>query len=481
MVSINDTISRALSTIDQYKSLTQLKTAVSEGEYSHLQKHFSRLLVWKSCLITDSLRLQEWDAKLAATRVVYHKLAQASEMLVPWWTLEKDSIYYGEKKGSSASRNSSVSRSSSVRRLVKTNLTRISVDDPLAEKNARIPSRSPTPGPYTPSEADLDLLQTIIMDVERLFPGEPFFHSPTTASLDAKKQLIEILYVWAKCHPLVGYKQGIHEVLGVIYINLYQESVDILPTNTYSADDLRILALYDRHYLSHDLFTILSRFLVASRVTLRFYEGEDVLWRAIEDFNANLMKVDQLIHYNLVQKLKVELQLWIIRYFRLLLLRELNDVGVTSALWDRLVVAEGPISDIIGFMVIVLLINIKSDLITCDFSEGLSLLLHYPVPEQPYVFVDSLFKDAIKLYERRDNDLKLYEYGLRLNQKYNPNLRVSMSFNGTTVSAKSSSESSRAVSPSRGNKAQVRAETMAFEKTRLEMRLKKKAQQMLGK
>lgn len=481
MVSINDTISRALSTIDRYKALDQLKIAVADGEYAHHQKNFSRLLVWKTCLITDSLRVQDWDAKLAATRVVYHKLAQTNEMQVPWWTLENVSIYYRAKKTASLSRNSSVSRASSVRRLVKTNLARVSVEDPLSEKNVRAHSRSSTPEPYAHSEADSELLQTIIMDVERLFPGDPFFHSSTLASLDAKRQLIEILYVWAKCHPQVGYKQGIHEVLGVIYMNLFRESVDILPTNTYSSDDTRILALYDRHYLAHDLFTILGRFLVASRVTLRFYEGEEVLWRAIEDFNANLMKVDQIIHYNLVLKLKVELQLWIIRYLRLLLLRELNDVDVTSALWDRLVVADAPISDIIGFMVVVLLIHIKSDLITCDFSDGLSLLLHYPVPEQPYVFVDSLFKDAMKLYERRDNDLKLYEYGLRLNQKYNPNLRISMSFNGTTISAKSSSESSRAVSPVRQNGAQTRAETMAFEKTRMEMRLKKKAQQMLGK
>ncbi|SGZ57377.1 CIC11C00000000757 [Sungouiella intermedia] len=483
MLKENDIIQKVLLTIEQYKGNANIfKNSVLNNEYTSKKSNFTRLLVWKTCFITESLNLQAWETNLKTSRVIYHKLRQSQEMQLPWWKLDIDSPFYAPEIVDR------ITKLSKPQRLVRVQNVQ---NDPLALK-----SRSPTPlGPYEISEEDVDLLQSIILDIHRLFPGEKLFHDETDAALQTKKQLVSILYIWSKCNPQVGYKQGIHEILGLLYLNLLAESVEIPNTNTFSSDDLRILSLYDVHYLLHDLFTILNRFLISSGVISQFYQTETHLMASIEHFNGMLMKTDQLIHYNLITKLRLESQLWIIRYLRLLLLRELgSNLEIPSLLWDKLAACQllagngqQCIPDLIMFIIAVLLVHIKTELVLCDFSEALSLLLHFPITSrlnQDPEFVDKVFKDALHLYENKDNDLKLYEYGLKLNKKYNSRLRVSVGYTSgdspsNSLSAVSSPKLSTEVTRSIPTAEDSRAAKMAFEKVRMEMRLKKKAQLML--
>lgn len=481
METANNIISNALLTINQYKGLPHLKAAVSNDEYNSSVLYFSRTLVWKSVLITDSLKIQQWEVALERSRSLYDELFHLADMSVPWSKLNEDSAYYSRghtvrlssrasssprasRSGSPARiRSPSPSRKSSVRRKV---LTRVPAANPLD---------SPPPQ-Y--SESDVELLESIVLDIDRLFPGEEFFQPSNPKSLAARKQLIEVIYVWGKCHPTVGYKQGVHEIVGLVYMNLHRESIAIRHDITWTNEDLMILNLYDINFLPHDLFALMNQFLVQSGVITSFYESEAVLWKSIEKFNINLMKVDQLIHYNLVSQLKIESQLWIIRYFRLLLLREVasggnhgneNDLEVALLYWDKLICNPHGLSsipDLVMFLVIQLLIQLKTELITCDFGEALSLLLHYPIQakinKNPGKFIASVCKDATKLYEVKNNDLKLYELGIKLNSTYNPNVKI-------MFTPKALSETSE------------RVEKLKFDKLRLEMRLKKKTREMINK
>ena len=490
MIQENETISKVLLTIDQFKgNVDQFMSAIADNEYTPQNaKHFTRSLIWKTCYITKSLNIQTWDSRLSESRVIYHSLIKRKDMNIPWWDLERDHTFYQSKeialtRRQSVKRNTSTKTSRSVK---KTPLSTVSIsktDDPL--------NASSSPQLHDHIIEEMELLKTIILDIDRLFPGEKYFNSLTPSSLESKRQLIELLFVWSKCNPQVGYKQGFHEIMGLMYINLYREAINVPNDSTISKDDLKILSLYDKHYLRHDLFTLFNRFMVLGGIIGRFYENESVLWKSIESINVNLMKIDQLIHYNLISKLKLESQLWAIRYLRLLLLRELgNNLETTSLLWDKLVSIQKSISsipDLITFLIIGLLIRVKTELITCDFSECLSLLLHYPIGKEfskssPENFVYHLFRDAVKLYERRDNDLKLYNYGIHLNDKWNPKLKVVMNF---TNSNRNSGESSKSGSPDpseqikEGNGLMTKNEKMAFEKYRLEMRLKKKAQLLM--
>lgn len=488
----NATIANVLQTIDVYKgSVANFRKGVVENDYIPQKcRYFSRTLVWKTFLITGNLKILTWLKLLESSRVVYHELTKRTDMLVPWWKLEKDSVYF---------QTESVSRKTSLRRRGSSRILRgPSIKKPLERveiENKESPLSAQPSSPLGEADHVEDYLETIIMDVERLFPGEEFFNASTPVALKAKRSLIEILYIFSKCNPHVGYKQGFHEIFGLIYMNLYKEAIEIPNTNTMTNDDYEILSLYDINYISHDLFTILNKFLILSGITTRFFQDEANLWRSIEQFNASLMKIDQLIHYNLISKLKILSELWAIRFFRLLLLRELgNDLRVTSLLWDKFVVLAGSdagisaLPDVVMFVVVVLLIRIKTDLITCDFGEALSLLLHYPIKEQlespdAFKFIKSIHKNAVALYEIRANDKKLYQYGIQLNASANPSLKITMSFRGNSVTTGSprNSDDSSSVSRSASKSPQqspqdLRAEKLAFEKLRLEMRLKKKAQ-----
>ena len=64
-----------------------------------------------------------------------------------------------------------------------------------------------------------------------------------------------------------------------------------------------------------------------------------------------------------------------------------SDLETTMLLWDKLVSLQLPINlgnsissipDILNFMIIQLLIQVKTDILSSDFSECLSILLHYP-------------------------------------------------------------------------------------------------------
>ncbi|KAL6449823.1 Tbc1d5 TBC1 domain family member 5 [Candida maltosa Xu316] len=419
---------------------------------------FTRTLIWKSCLITDTLKINNWGSKLYDQRVIFHQLVNRKDMKVPWEKLEHDSIYF---KSDDVIRKPSMIKSKN--KSLKNSLNRVHTnEDPLSGNTE-----------HHQEDEDIELLQNPIC-----------------------------------IFKLNGsYKQGYHETLALIFINLRNESVQIPQTNTFSEDDLKILSLYDMRYLSHDAFSIFNKFMSQSGVITNFYESEQSLWKSIEKFNMYLMKIDQFIHYTLQTKLKLESQLWIIRYLRMLLLRELgDDLETTILLWDKLVATQvssthsgsnlAAIPDLLNFMIIQLLLQKKTDIISSDFSECLSLLLHYPInfktPIARNEFVKRLYKDAIKLYERRHDDLKLYEYGIRLNNRYNPNLRVLLNYTGGDRSSSESVNSSRAASPAPSIKQQhpqqhsaalpnnTRSESSKFEKTRLEMRLKKKVQSMIN-
>lgn len=484
MIRENEVISKVLLSIEQYKgNFKSFRNAVLVNDYNPKSKNFSRLLLWKSCLITETLNIQAWRSKLKTCRTIYHDLRKKPEMSVPWWALDSDDEFFIRVQKKTAHIPIEPQRSNRIR-----NVT----DDPLTNELPEI-------SPETHSEIrieeskDIELLNTIILDVQRLFPGDQLFHGKHNNSLKHKRQLITILFIWSKSNSLVGYKQGLHEIIGLIYKNMFDESLEIPNTNTFSFEDLEILNLYDSNFLEHDLFFLFSKFVSSSGVVAEFYQSETLLIRSIEHFNGLLMKVDQLIHYNLITKLQLDTQLWIIRFFRLLLLRELgNNLEVPSSYWDKLAAAEASslagvqcIPELISFSVIILLIHLKAELALCDFAEALSLLLHYPISTRLHLypnFIEALFEDAYNLYRLRENDLKLYEYGLKLNKKYASIIK----FNTEYTKEDSPSKNLGAMDIGDNlleipNASDIKRKNMAFEKSRLEMRLKKKAQLILKK
>lgn len=481
---INQTISKVLLTVDQFKgSISSFRSAVVENEYlPSKSKHFSRVLLWKTLCILNTLNIHTWSKGLQDSRQVFEELYKRKDLNIPWWKLRSDNIYYLTKEISRRESYRKTHRQGVRNGTNKVVLTRVNISetkDPLASSN-NVDDHEGT--------KNVELLETIIMDIERLFPGEKFYAFENPYSKQYKRDLIEILYIWSKCNSNIGYKQGFHEIMGLIYMNLAKESVEVPSNSELNKEDLSILNIYDKEYLKHDIFAIFNKFMVQSHVVSSFYDKEQKLMECIETFNVNLMKVDQIIHYNLISKVKLESQLWIIRYFRLLLLRELgNDLETVSLFWDKLVAVQAADVNtplLISFGIIVLLIKMKGDLIRCDFSESLGMLLHPPIntllkDSTPEKFVQELFANIMKLYSRKDDDFKLYEIGLKINNKWNNNLRIVMSpqkQERPPSGARDSTETLNAPEKGLSN-----TDKMAFEKFKFEQRLKKRVQEITSK
>ncbi|CAH6718829.1 GTPase-activating protein Gyp6p [[Candida] jaroonii] len=447
----SELISKTLLTIDKFKTVDNFKQAIQSNEYQG-KSYFIRSLIWKTLFLTESLTIDSWSGKLNDCRRIFHELVRREDMQLPWDTLDHENIYYKSKNVNLSRSNSHIKRTKSLKPTMKLEFTRVS-SDPLSTENTK-PGHE-TDGDHESTMAkgisdDTELLSMIIVDVDRIFPGDPFF------TKDIKRELIEILYVWSKCNQ-VGYKQGFHEILGLIFKNLYNDCVSI--SDNCPLEELKILKLFNIKFFKHDVFQIFNKFLNNFGIVENYYRDEKVLLNQINVFNMYLLKIDQLIHYNLISKLNLESQLWCIKYFRLVLIREFEHDNITN-LWDKLVtVSPLKFPMFLNFLIITMMINLKSNLIIGDFTECLSLLLHYPT-DSDTKFMTHLFDFSVKLLDNKDDDLKLYQLGMKINSTLNPNLKISLSLNS-------------------GTKELDAKDKMALEKYRMEMRLKKRVQSLM--
>lgn len=74
--------------------------------------------------------------------------------------------------------------------------------------------------PWELSQRSRELLDEIWQDVERTYQERSLFTKDPV-----RKTLQRILYVWSKEHPYISYKQGMNELLAIIYIVCYRDQL----------------------------------------------------------------------------------------------------------------------------------------------------------------------------------------------------------------------------------------------------------------
>lgn len=247
-------------------------------------------------------------------------------------------------------------------------------------------SEDPLSSATQDNEAD-DILDVIKMDVERLII-DPIFQE-----VNIKQDVIQILYNYDKFTP---YKQGFHEICGLVYLELYKDN----PQN----DKIKI-----------ETFNIFTSLMLS--VVPNFYIEDNLIGWCISIFNKFLKLTDGALYDFLVKTHKVESQLWLIRWVRLLFMRELG-ISNTVKLLDMFICFDYDLCKLVPFVIIICLIKIKLRFVECeDNGEILSLLLHYPHKEYSNEEVKELVDLSIKLYKAPEP--KLEAYGIALNKKFN--------------------------------------------------------------
>ncbi|CDJ40183.1 TBC1 domain family member 5 homolog B, related [Eimeria tenella] len=212
--------------------------------------------------------------------------------------------------------------------------------------------------PWSQKQADEELQEEIWRDIERTYPERQIFNREVT-----RRSLQRVLFAWAKSNTDVSYKQGMNEVLAVLYLACAREAIPSSPLGDtdsafsviFSADPAHIEA--DAFRLFDGLMTgccLRSMYLPPQKepapaevkdsllgplgggppMHSRATGQSAVLLRCSRVFNSLLAKADPAVYLHL-EGLGVEPQLFLLRWLRLLFSREFH-VEDTLLIWDAL-------------------------------------------------------------------------------------------------------------------------------------------------
>lgn len=385
------TIQKIKNTLLSFSSTRKLCQSIISDEYSSTSSSYCRSAIWRLQFITDfenskqtvsTESLQEQEGikinlnKLRMSRRDYDVLKQ--EFQVPWNQLPHDHEFY---QPATAFLESDISEDLTK----KQKLSRMSVNhDPLSTNTSSARKKTPT---------DIVTLETLVADVDRLFPQLPdcFINKRHN-----KIKVIEILYIWWKLNGGI-YQQGIHELVGLIFIHVKNESVH--PANIskrkvgasegsnveLSPLEKEIVEFADSNYVCHDVFNIFNRFI--NLVVDKYYSETSLLQESIK-FDLILHQLDKFQYILFKNRLKIDSTIFLLRYYRLLFIRELG-LNSTVLLWDKLMAfgylnkqngdTQLNLTPLLPYITILLLSKIKAKTIYSDYGETLFMLLHYPI------------------------------------------------------------------------------------------------------
>ncbi|KAJ9637267.1 hypothetical protein H2199_007554 [Coniosporium tulheliwenetii] len=282
-----------------------------------------------------------------------------------------------------------------------------SAGDPLSETDELSDrSLSLVKSPWVVLRKDEELRAEIFQDVERCMPDNTYFRQPTTQNM-----LLDILFIFCKLNPDVGYRQGMHEVLAPVLWVVERDAVSSTDKSQTEGnkDELLLRAMFDGSYIEHDTFTLFGLIMQNAKA---FYEPgstartakiapsteSPMLMRCRRIFDQLLPAVDPGLADHL-KEVDVVPQIFLMRWIRLLFGREFPYDDVL-AVWD-LLFAEDPTLDLVDLICVAMLLRVRWQLIEADNSTALGLLLRYPVPQSPQS-PQTFVEDAVYLRQNLD-------------------------------------------------------------------------------
>jgi TBC1 domain family protein 5 len=142
-------------------------------------------------------------------------------------------------------------------------------------------------------------------------PDNVYFRQPGTQDM-----MLDILFVWCKMHPSIGYRQGMHELLAPLLWVVERDAVKPTSTKERSADPL-LGEMHHAAYIEHDSHTLFSAIMETAQ---SFYAPADadsatketpMLARSSRIFDNYLPKADPELAAHLV-KLEIVPQIFLL-------------------------------------------------------------------------------------------------------------------------------------------------------------------------
>jgi TBC1 domain family protein 5 len=230
-------------------------------------------------------------------------------------------------------------------------------------------------------------------------PENLYFRQP-----DTQRMMLDILFVFCKLNPDLGYRQGMHELLAPMLWVIERDAVNLGHSSKAMGEDAVIRAVYDGDHIEHDAFALFGQVMQNAK---NFYEqtthaaGDNpMVLRSKRIVFESLSKVDPELASHL-EELDLMPQVFLMRWIRLLFGREFPFDDLLT-MWD-VVFANDPSLEIVDHICLVMLLRIRWELMESDYNSALTLLLRYP-PLPKEVAPQSLVLDALYLREHMHHE-----------------------------------------------------------------------------
>jgi TBC1 domain family protein 5 len=143
-------------------------------------------------------------------------------------------------------------------------------------------------------------------------PDNVYFRQPGTQDM-----MLDILFVWCKMHPGIGYRQGMHEILAPLLWVVERDAINTTTSDKGSSDPL-LMDMLDSQYIEHDSHTLFSLIMQTAQ---SFYAPAEtgsttketpMLARSSRIYENLLPKVDPELSAHLV-KLEIVPQIFLLQ------------------------------------------------------------------------------------------------------------------------------------------------------------------------
>ncbi|XP_034664439.1 TBC1 domain family member 5 [Drosophila subobscura] len=259
-------------------------------------------------------------------------------------------------------------------------------DDPLSQSTKSV---------WNQYFSDQELFAVIRQDVVRTFPGVDFFRKELI-----QNAMVNILFYYAREHPYMCYRQGMHEILAPIIFVIYSDHQSLLHFSEIAKTDTNetLLNVLDPAYLEADTYSIFSRLMASVESYYRVSNLVSTPGGHIEQLDEAcsdteqqtevevisqlnrirdkiLAKQDQHLHHYLL-KMEIPLHIFGIRWLRLLFGREFMLLDLLL-LWDA-IFADSDRFDLPNYILVAMLVHIRDKLLLSDYTTTLTYLMRYP-------------------------------------------------------------------------------------------------------
>ncbi|XP_039142616.1 TBC domain-containing protein C1952.17c-like [Dioscorea cayenensis subsp. rotundata] len=209
---------------------------------------------------------------------------------------------------------------------------------------------------------DAEILEQIDRDLPRTHPDMKFFSGDSSLGKSNQKAMKDILFLFAKLNPAIGYVQGMNEVLAPLYF-VCRTDFDEQNAPNVEAD---CFACFVR--LMFDSVNHFCQQLDNSSMGIH---------STLHQLSELLRTNDQELWQHLMITCKLNPQFYAFRWITLLLTQEF-DFDCIIRLWDSLLSNPLGVQELLLRVCCAMLLYLRHELLTGDFTSNLKLLQHYP-------------------------------------------------------------------------------------------------------